>query len=166
MNFEICERVLYPVHGVASVVGRENRMDGGRERTYLMLVVEGEFWREHLTLRVPEDRLAELGVRHAVSAEDAAAVLEVLAVREPRVPANWARRFKNHQEKLRTGDPSAVAEVVRNLALRQNGTDLGPAESTMYRQARRSLVGELAVPFGISSASAADHVDLALGRRG
>ena len=108
--------------------------------------------------------LTELGVRAAVSLEDAHAVMDVLAVRDPRVATNWSRRFKNHQEKLRTGDAYAVAEVVRNLALRLAGTKLGPAESTMYRQARHALVAELAVSFGISDEAASDRVDRALER--
>lgn len=166
MTFDVGTRVLYPVHGVADVVGRERRTVDGRTRTYLVLTVEGALRPENMTLLVPEDRLDEIGVRHAVSAEDAVGVLEVLAVRDPHVPANWSRRFKNHQEKLRTGDVFAVAEVVRNLSLRRSHKKLGPAESSMYQQARRGLVAELAVSFGISDEDAADRVDHALERTG
>lgn len=158
--------MLYPVHGVADVVGRERRAVDGQTCTYLVLTVEGALRPENLTLLVPEDRLDEIGVRHAVSAEDAVGVLEVLAVRDPHVPANWSRRFKNHQEKLRTGDVFAVAEVVRNLSLRRSHKKLGPAESSMYQQARHGLVAELAVSFGISDEDAADRVDHALERTG
>ena len=42
MSFEIGARVLYPVHGVAEIIGRESRDDGGRTRVYLILVVEGQ----------------------------------------------------------------------------------------------------------------------------
>ena len=166
MTFDVGTRVLYPVHGVADVVGRERRTVDGRTSTYLVLTVEGALRPENLTLLVPEDRLDEIGVRHAVSAEDAVGVLEVLAARDPHVPANWSRRFKNHQEKLRTGDVFAVAEVVRNLSLRRSHKKLGPAESSMYQQARHGLVAELAVSFGISDEDAADRVDHALERTG
>ena len=154
--------MLYPVHGVADVVGRECRTVDGRTRSYLVLSVEGALRPENLRLLVPEDQLAEIGVREAISAEDALGVLEVLAVSDPRVPANWSRRFKNHQEKLRTGDVFACAEVVRNLSLRQREKKLGPAESSMYHQARHGLVAELAVSFGISDDDAAHRVDHAL----
>jgi CarD family transcriptional regulator len=166
VTFDVGTRVLYPVHGVADVVGRERRTVDGRTSTYLVLTVEGALRPENLTLLVPEDRLDEIGVRHAVSAEDAVGVLEVLAARDPHVPANWSRRFKNHQEKLRTGDVFAVAEVVRNLSLRRSHKKLGPAESSMYLQARHGLVAELAVSFGISDEDAADRVDHALERTG
>lgn len=164
MSFGVGSRVIYPVHGVVEVVGRETRIVAEQALSYLVLEVVGEVWSESMTLRVPEDRLVELGVRSAVPVEDARAVMDVLAVRNPRVAKNWSRRFKNHQERLRTGDAFAVAEVVRNLALRLAGTKLGPAEATMYRQARRVLVEELAVSFGISDEAASQRVDRALER--
>ena len=34
------------------------------------------------------------------------------------MPTNWSRRFKNHVEKLKSGDIYQVAEVVRNLSIR------------------------------------------------
>lgn len=161
-TFAVGSRVLYPVHGVADVVGRERRTVDGRTAMYVVLSVEGGVRPENLTLLVPEDRLEEIGVRHAITAEDASDVLEVLATRDPRVPSNWSRRFKNHQEKLRTGDVFACAEVVRNLAVRQTSKKLGPAESAMYHQARHALVSELAISFGISDDDAAARVDGAL----
>ncbi len=162
MTFDIGTRVVYPVHGVADVVGRERRTIGGETLTYLVLTISGAIFLDNLTLLVPEDRLEELGVRDAVSAEDAIDVLAVLAVRNPRVASNWSRRFKNHQEKLRTGDVFTCAEVVRNLARRQRSKPLAPAETAMYRQARYSLVSELAVTWGISDDEASNRVDRAL----
>ena len=50
-------------------------------------------------------------------------------------PTNWSRRFKNHQEKLKSGDVYQVAEVVRNLAARNRYASLSAAERTMYERA-------------------------------
>jgi CarD family transcriptional regulator len=162
MTFDVGTNVIYPVHGVAAIVGRELRVVDGEEQTYLVLRVTGEARTDDLTLLVPEDRADELGVRHAISPEDADGILELLAVRAPRVPSNWSRRFKNHQEKLRSGDLFACAEVVRNLALRQMIQPLAAAETAMYRNARYNLVSELGLTWGISDEEAADRVDRAL----
>ena len=67
----------------------------------------------------------------------------MLAKPDPRVPSNWSRRFKNHQEKLKSGDVYQVAEVVRNLAARNRDASLSAAERTMYEQARVNLVSEI-----------------------
>lgn len=162
MTFDVGTKVVYPVHGVADVVGRERRTIDGETRTYLVLRIAGLIRSDDMTLRVPEEGLEELGVRNAVSADDAADVLAVLSVRAPRVAANWSRRFKNHQEKLRTGDVFACAEVVRNLAIRQRERPLAPAETAMYRAARRGLVSELAVTWDVTEDVAAARVDGAL----
>ena len=156
--------MVYPVHGVAEIVGAETRTIAGEPATYVVLLVLGELRTDDLRLLVREDQFDEVGIRSAMSEEDASDVLEVLAVVNPRLSPNWSRRFKNHQAKLKSGDVFELAEVVRNLALRQQTKSLGAAERAMYRQARTSLVAELAVTWGTTADSAADHVDAALRR--
>ena len=57
-------------------------------------------------------------MRPPVNADELEDLVSVLSKPDPRVPSNWSRRFKNHQEKLKSGDVYQVAEVVRNLAAR------------------------------------------------
>ena len=162
MTFAIGTTVVYPVHGVAEVVGRETRTFGSDTQIYLVLLIQGDHRADELRVLIREDRLEEVGVRPAMSKTDAADVLDVLAVRNPRLAPNWSRRFKNHQAKLKSGDVFEVAEVVRNLALRQQSKALGAAEKAMYRQARTALVSELAVTWGVTIEAASDRIDVAL----
>ena len=164
MRVAVGTRVVYPVHGVASVVGREHRTIAGEPTDYVVLRIANGDGVHDLTLRVPVAQLEELGVRNAISADEAVEVLAVLAVEDSRVPSNWSRRFKNHQEKLRSGDVFACAEVVRNLERRQMVKPLAPAENAMLRRARRGLVSELAVSWGVDDDVASGRVDLALQR--
>jgi CarD family transcriptional regulator len=115
-----------------------------------------------LTLAVPEDRAIALGVREAMSPEEATEVLRVLSVRDTHVPANWSRRFKNHQEKLKSGDAYQCAEVVRNLAARLRESGLSAGEQTMYSKARVILTSELAVSWNVDDDAANARVDGAL----
>lgn len=161
MTFEVGTSVVYPVHGVAEVIGYESRTVDGETLTYLVLTILGEIRADDLTVLVLEDRLEGLGVRLAMSVDDAVDVLEVLAMRNARLSPNWSRRF-NHQERLRGGDVFECAEVVRNLALRHRDKPLASAEKAMYRQARSGLVSELAVTWGISHDAASGRVDCAL----
>ena len=154
--------VVYPVHGVAEVVGRETRTFAGETQPCLVLLILGDHRADDLRVLVREDRLEQIGVRPAMSQADATDVLAVLAVRDPRLSPNWSRRFKNHQAKLKSGDVFEVAEVVRNLTLRQQIKSLSAAEKAMYRQARTTLVSELAVTWDITTDAASDRVDDAL----
>ncbi len=163
--YAVGSKVVYPSHGVAEIVRREEREFDGEMKTYLVLVVPQQGWGTSggMTLSVPEESAAQLGVRPAISSEDAAEVLDVLAVRDVRVPANWSRRFKNHQEKLKSGDVYQCAEVVRNLAARVRTAKLSTAEQSMYAKARYILVSELAVSWGVDDAAAEARIDDVLG---
>ena len=59
------------------------------------------------------------------------------------MPTNWSRRFKNHVEKLKSGDIYQVAEVVRNLSIRENDKGLSAGEKRMLAKARQILISEL-----------------------
>jgi CarD family transcriptional regulator len=165
MDFAVGSKVIYPAHGTAEVTGRSVRDVNGEEVTYLELSVAAgdESWRGGaLKVSVPEDRAEDLGVRPAISLEEVDDVLAVLAVRSVRVPTNWSRRFKNHQEKMKSGDIYECAEVVRNLALRDRQSSLSSAEKAMQVRARRILVSELAVSWDVTLEEAGERVDAVL----
>lgn len=163
--FEVGSKVVYPHHGVAVVEKIETRELNEEKVDFYVLRVQQRGWETNgdLVLRVPLEKADEVGVREAVSPEDAAEVLDVLAVTDVRVPSNWSRRYKNHQEKMRSGDVYAVAEVVRNLTLRERQSSMSAAEKTMYGNARHLLISELAVSWTCDEAEAERRVDEALG---
>ena len=165
MSFPVGSKVVYPAHGVAEVLGSERRTIDGEKVQCLIFSLPQRGWstRGGMTVSVPESRVDDVGIREAVSVEDADDVLKVLAVTDARVPSNWSRRFKNHQEKLKSGDVFQCAEVVRNLANRQRSGKLSTAETSMYANARHLLASELAVSWGIDHDAAEERVDGALG---
>jgi CarD family transcriptional regulator len=164
MAFKVGTKVVYPSHGMAKIVARQPQKVGDETVDYLVLEVPQRGWGTSggMKVSVPEAKAEELGVRMAISEEDATEILEVLAVRDVRVPANWSRRFKNHQEKLKSGDVYQCAEVVRNLANRQKTSSLSTAEKSMYANARHILISELAVSWNVDEEEAANRVDQTL----
>ena len=75
-------------------------------------------------------------MRPPIGKDEVEDLFELLAKRDIREPANWSRRFKNHQEKLKSGDVYQVAEVVRNLSLRDQAKGLSAGEKSMFVKAR------------------------------
>lgn len=160
MKFKKGDTVIYPQHGACIVQGTAKREVFGEQRECLQLkTVIGE-----MMLWVPTDKAAEVGVRPPVGAEELEDLVSVLAKPDPRVPSNWSRRFKNHQEKLKSGDVYQVAEVVRNLAARNRDAALSAAERTMYERARINLVSEIAPALRVSTEEAERYLDDALAR--
>ena len=130
----------------------------GKTQDYLILkTVINE-----MTLSIPVDQISTVGVRPPVSSSELQDLVSVLAKADPRVPANWSRRFKNHQEKLKSGDVYQVAEVVRNLAARDRDSALSAAEKTMYYRARVNLISEIQPALRVTTEEAELYLDRAL----
>jgi CarD family transcriptional regulator len=160
LKFKKGETVIYPQHGACIVQGTKKMTMFGESREYLVLKsVIGE-----MTLSVPLDKIDEVGVRPPVSSDELDDLVSVLSKPDPRVPSNWSRRFKNHQEKLKSGDVYQVAEVVRNLAARNRDAALSAAERTMYERARINLISEIAPALKVSSEAAEAYLDEALAK--
>jgi CarD family transcriptional regulator len=150
VKFKKGETVIYPQHGACVVQGTKKMEFFGEKEDYLILkTVINE-----MTLKVPVDKTDEVGVRPPVSADELEDLVAVLAKPDPRVPSNWSRRFKNHQEKLKSGDVYQVAEVVRNLALREQTKGLSAGEKAMLVRARGILVSELSFALNVSEEEA------------
>ena len=152
---------MYPHHGAAVIEKKEKRKTPGvegEEKEYLVLrMAHGE-----LTLSVPSDNAETVGMRRPIAREDVEDLYQVLAKRDVREPSNWSRRFKNHQEKLKSGDVYQVAEVVRNLALREADRGLSAGEKSMLAKARSVLVSELSFALDVSEDDALDQVNAQL----
>ena len=160
MGFKVGDRVVYPHHG-AAVIKKKQSMDvAGEKKEYFVLqMAHGD-----LTLSVPVDKADEVGMRPPISKSDVEDLFRLIGKRDVREPANWSRRFKNHQEKLKSGDVYQVAEVVRNLAARNRDAALSAAERTMYERARINLVSEIAPALHVSNEEAERYLDEALSK--
>ena len=158
MSFDVGDRVVYPHHGAAVIVKREKRKVEGKSIEYLVLqMAHGE-----LTLRVPVENADDVGMRPPIGAEEVEDLFELLGKKDIREPANWSRRFKNHQEKLKSGDVYQLAEVVRNLALRDQSKGLSAGEKSMFVKARSVLVSELSFALDVSEEDALSQVEAKL----
>ncbi len=158
MSFRVGDRVVYPHHGAAVIKKKEKRELLGETREYLVLqMVHGE-----LTLSVPVDKAEDVGMRPPISEADVEDLFRLIGKRDVREPANWSRRFKNHQEKMKSGDVYQVAEVVRNLALREKGKGLSTAEKSMLDRARSILVSELSFALDVTEEAAMEKLSAGL----
>lgn len=154
LGFKVGDRVVYPHHGAAIIKRKEKIKRDGKPTEYFVLeMVHGE-----LTLRVPADMADDVGMRPPISKSDVEDLFRLIGKRDVREPANWSRRFKNHQEKMKSGDVYQVAEVVRNLALRDAGKGLSTAEKSMLERARGILVSELSFALNVSEEAALEKL--------
>jgi CarD family transcriptional regulator len=155
MSFDVGDNVVYPHHGAATIERRETKEAFGEQREYFVLrLAYGD-----LTLMVPVDNTDEVGLRDVIADDEVDEVFEVLRKKEARMPTNWSRRYKNHVEKLKSGDVYQVAEVVRNLSIRDGDKGLSAGEKRMLAKARQILLSELVFALAVSEEEAEARLD-------
>ncbi len=110
----------------------------GEERDYLVIKI----LHNDMTVQVPCENAQMAGLRRVIGPEDVKKVTSVLTDDVSEMPKNWNRRFKHNREKIKTGDVFELAEVVRNLAIREIEKGLSTGEKQMYTRAKKILASE------------------------
>jgi CarD family transcriptional regulator len=149
--FKVGEKVVYPHHGAGIIECVEEKQVLGEMKTYFIVrLSQGQ-----LTVMVPADSISDVGLRRVISLDEAESVLAVLSDDQTKMPKDWNRRFKKNREKIKSGDIFEVAEVVRNLTIRDLEVGLSTGEKRMLNRARQILVSELVFAFDADE----DHVN-------
>jgi CarD family transcriptional regulator len=112
-----------------------------------------------MTVMVPTENAAKAGLRQVIDEVTVKKVLDVLADDVSEMPKNWNRRFKHNRDKIKTGDIYELAEVVRNLALRETEKGLSTGEKQMFTRAKKILASELMYALEMDEEDAESHLD-------
>jgi CarD family transcriptional regulator len=153
--FECGDNVVYPHHGAGKVLKKERRKMFGEEREYLTIKI----LHNDMTVMVPCENAHLAGLRRVIDEETVKKVLAVLQDEISEMPKNWNRRFKHNRDKIKTGDIYELAEVVRNLAIREHHKGLSTGEKQMFTRAKKILASELMYALDRDEADAEQHLD-------
>lgn len=137
--FNIGDKVVYPMHGAGVIESiEEKEISGERLRYYIIKLPMGD-----MKAMVPLNKVNEVGLRQVIDGEEVLKVLEVLKSEISNMPNNWNHRYRANMEKIKSGSIFEVAEVVRNLSIREREKGLSTGEKKMFENARRILLSEL-----------------------
>ena len=160
IEFELGDNVVYPHHGAGQVQAKEIKEVFGQRREYLTIKI----LHNDMTVMVPTENAALAGLRRVIDEETVEKVLNVLRDDVSDMPKNWNRRFKHNRDKIKTGDIYELAEVVRNLALRESEKGLSSGEKQMYTRAKKILASELMYALDKDEDEAEAYLDALLSR--
>ncbi|MSO41156.1 MAG: CarD family transcriptional regulator [Solirubrobacterales bacterium] len=154
-TFEVGDNVVYPHHGAGVVIKRESRDLMGEKRDYLTIKI----LHNNMTVMVPCENAHTAGLRRVIDEEQVKKVVGVLTDDVSDMPKNWNRRFKYNREKIKTGDVYELAEVVRNLAIREMEKGLSTGEKQMYTRAKKILASEFMYVLDKDEDGAEEYLD-------
>ncbi len=154
IEFEIGDSVVYPHHGAGKVLRKEVKDVLGESREYLTIKI----LHNDMTVMVPTENAALAGLRRVIDEETVQKVLAVLQDECSEMPKNWNRRFKHNRDKIKTGDIYELAEVVRNLAIREHQKGLSTGEKQMFTRAKKILASELMYALEMDEEQVDEHL--------
>jgi CarD family transcriptional regulator len=154
VEFEVGQSVVYPHHGAGKVLRKEMKDVLGESREYLTIKI----LHNDMTVMVPTQNAAVAGLRPIIDEETVEKVLAVLGDECSEMPKNWNRRFKHNRDKIKTGDIYELAEVVRNLAIREAEKGLSTGEKQMFTRAKKILASELMYALEMDEQQVEDHL--------
>ena len=157
--YEIGDKVVYPHHGAGNIIKKELKEILGQKREYLTI----QILYNDMTVMVPCENAEAAGLRKVIAEETVDEVLAVLRDDGTQMPKNWNRRFKHNRDKIKTGDIFELAEVVRNLSIRDIDKGLSTGEKQMFGRAKKILASELMYARDMEEQEAIDFLDNLLG---
>lgn len=138
--FNVGECVVYPAHGVGRLLAVENHEIAG-QKVQLFVI---SFEKDRMTLRLPIDKASRAGLRPLCSKEDLQSVVQTLKVKTKPRRIMWSRRAQEYENKINSGNPVHIAEVVRDLFRAQTDVNQSYSERQIYQAAMDRLAREYA----------------------
>lgn len=150
MEFNVGDKVVYPMHGAGIIEEIEEReVLGESQKYYIMRLPIGD-----MKVMVPVNGSRDMGLREVAGEDIWDMVFELLRSGPSEMSTNWNKRYRANTEKLKTGDIIEVAEVVRNLELREQKKGLSTGERKMLDMSRQILISELVLAKSVSEEEA------------
>ena len=149
-NFVEGDFVVYPTHGV----GKVERIATEEIAGHKLELIHITFEENRMTLRVPVTKARTAGLRKLATRKQFDDALALLKGRARIKRTMWSRRAQEYEAKINSGDPMAIAEVVRDLHRNAGQPDQSFSERQIYEAAMDRLAAEMAALDGTDKATA------------
>ena len=160
MDFTNGDYVVYPTHGVGTVEGIETAKIGGMDVSMYKIV----FKTDRMILRVPVMTARAKGLRKLASGDRLQEAMNTLKGRAKIKRTMWSRRAQEYESKINSGDPVAIAEVLRDLKRSNDDVEQSFSERQIYQSALSRLAREVAAVEKMTEVDAASKLEGLMGK--
>lgn len=133
--------VVYPAHGVGVIKGIETQEVAGTQIRVLVI----SFSKDKMVVRLPLNKSTSKKVRKLCSRDVMKEALECLKTPAKSKKMMWSRRAQEYENKINSGDPISIAQVIRDLHRAPNQPEHSYSERQIYKEALTRLSKEFAI---------------------
>lgn len=152
--FNVGDYIVYPMHGAGTIDAIEEKDILGQRQAYYIIKMPGE-----VKVMIPTTQADKVGIRNIIDKTQATKVFDILGEEETQIEMNWNKRYRENMDKMKTGDIYEVADVVRNLSIKQKEKGLSTGEKKMLTNAKQILVSELALVESLGQEAIEGQID-------
>lgn len=139
--YKIGEKIVYPMHGAGTIVNiEEKEILGDSKQYYIVKVPTSE-----IKLMVPVESADSIGVRNITDKSKLAEVFDEIDNSPEDIDTNWNKRYRDHLQKMKTGELVKVGVVAKNLLKREKERMLSTCEKKMLTNALHIIVSEISL---------------------
>ena len=156
--FQIGDKVVHPMHGAGVIESIVCEKIGGKMTEFYVfkMPISG------LTLKIPTENCATIGVRAIKSCEEIEAVIARIPQLGIDMTANWNHRYRENMDRLKSGDLNEVSAVIKALMHRDSVRGLSNGERKMLHIAKQILVSEIVLAEDVAYSVAEGRVNAAM----
>lgn len=155
-HIKVGDTVVEPSIGVCRVQGiRQMVVDGATEDYFI-------FQAPTAKVLVPRSQLMKRGIRKPMTKDDIKKVNTTL--RAPVTPVRGEARsqYLEYQETLKSGDPTRISKLLRNLFILDQTDELKGKEKELMEQAKKFLIEEITFIKGTPKTKVSAEIDESL----
>jgi len=158
-DFTAGTSVVYPAHGVGVIEGIETQNIGGMEVSLYAI----SFEKDRMRLKIPVIKAEAAGLRKLSSTDRMGDALKTLKGKARVRRTMWSRRAQEYEMKINSGDPVAIAEVLRDLKRSNDDSEQSYSERQIYQSALERLAREVAAVEKITEGKAIERLEDIMG---
>lgn len=155
--FKVGDKVVYPMQGTGVIENIEERDFLGEKQQYYIIAM----FTQNMQIMIPASKIKESNLRLISDSSTLENVLSDLTTKDPNTTKATPpkQRYKIHMDKIKSGSLEESAEVVWDLVCLNKEKTLNATEKQLLTNARRFLIGEIALIKKISEDEANDFLD-------
>ncbi len=141
MSFSVGDRIVHPGIGAGTIVGtRSEELVKGFDLYFVIKIPARD-----MTIFIPTGKMDQVGIRPVASRSGLAQIFDTLTDYPQVLSPDAKERQEQVEDRVRTGQATQLAQVVRDLTYHEHVAHLTEKDSMLLARGRNLLVEEIAL---------------------
>jgi len=137
--YAVGDKIVHPMHGAGVVENIVNqKIDGKSKEYYVFKMPVGS-----MLVMIPTSNSDGIGVRRIIDSKQAEDLIGTFGAIDTDMTTNWNKRYRENMLRIKSGDLTEVAKVVKGLMHREKMHGLSTGERKMLHSAKIILISEI-----------------------